>query len=262
MLRDLYPDMWLTSGRPVAMMIVFDEFADRRDPVANRKGILQLMAGQPDAAGEAGTVPPWVLADLTDLMLRPVPEEAFSGHPWDGCGVNPSATNLFCQASLAQTLLRSGESASLDSLLLVQLPRLKEEMARVGAERYAWHVDHLVDAVRAYRLAGTDPTAAIEALEALQGTGSIADVAVRRWLMELYDAQGNTDETIRYMESLRYTVFDSYANYRLGGLYEQAGDPVAARAAYIRFLQAWEEAEPDLPQDDEARDALENLLRG
>ncbi len=261
-LRDIYPDLWLTSGRPVAMMTVFDEFAVRRDPLASRKAILQLMAGQPDVAEAAGTIPPWVFANMVDLTLRPMPEEAFAGHPWDGCGTEIDALGIHCMANLGQVFVRSGESENLDSLVVVQFPAVKEEMRRAGAERYEWHIDLLADAIRAYELAVLDPAAAIEALEALQGTGGGPDFWIRRWLMELYDVQGNTAETIRYLESLRYTVLDSYVNYRLGQLYEQTGDPVRAREAFIRFLQAWEEAEPDLPQDDEARAALKTLLSG
>ena len=164
--------------------------------------------------------------------------------------------------TLAAAILRIGERASLDSLLTVQLPRVKEALRSAGAERFEWHYDLVGDAIRAYAVSMTDPAAAIEALEDLQGPGSVADSWIRLWLAELYEAQGNTEETIHYLESLRYSFYDSYVNYRLGGLYEQTGQPVKARAAYIRFLQAWEEAEPDLPQDDEAREALETLLAG
>lgn len=261
-LRDIYPDLWLTSGRPVAMMEVFDEFADRRDPLADRKAILQIMAGQPNAATAAGTLQPWVLANLVDLTLRPMPDEAFTGHPWDGCGLNLGVLGMHCVANLAQAFMRGGELRSLDSLLVVQIPALKQEMRRVGAERYEWHFDLLADAIRAYEVSLTDPAASIEALEEMQGTGGVADYHIRRWLAELYEAQGNVAETIRYLETLRYTVLDSHVNYRLGQLYEQTGQPVKARASYVRFLQAWEEAEPDLHQDDEARAALKDLLAG
>jgi len=261
-LRDIYPDLWLTSGRPLAMMAVFDEFADRRDPLADNKAVLQLMAGQPDAAAAAGTFWPWALANLVDLTIRPMPEEAFAGHPWDGCDLALGQLAIHCRANLAQVYVRSGELENLDSLVVVQLPALQQDMRRAGSERYEWHIDLLSDAIRAYELSVSDPAAAIEALEALQGTGGAPDFWIRRWLMELYDAQGNTAETIRYLESLRYTVLDSYVNYRLGQLYEQTSQPVRARAAYIRFLQAWEEAESDLPQDDEARAALKTLLSG
>ena len=259
-LRDIYPDLWQTSGRPVAMMTVLDELADRRDPAADRKPILYFMAGQPEA-GE-GSLPPWMEANLADLILRPVPEEAFVGHPWDGCGVQRGPPGIACAATLAQAFIRSGETESLDSLVAVQLPLVKEGMRGVGAERYEWHIDLLADAIGAYEISATDPAASIEALEELQGTGGVADFWIRRWLMELYEAEGNTTETIRYLESLRYTGLDSYVNFRLGQLYEQTGERQKARDAYVRFLQAWEEAEPDLPQDDEARAALEDLLRG
>jgi hypothetical protein len=52
------------------------------------------------------------------------------------------------------------------------------------------------------------------------------------------------------------------ANYLLGRAYTQLGEREKARDAYVRFLQAWEEADPDLPQLEEARAALEELLAG
>lgn len=259
-LRDMYPDMWQTSGRPIAMMAVFDELAERRDPAGDLKLWLHFMAGQPSVV--EGEIDPWMEASIVDDMFRSLPDDAFEGHPWDGCGLRLGQGAIHCAAALAEAFIRTGDEASLDSLLTVQLPRVKEEMRRVGAGRFEWHIDLTVDAIRAYALSATDPQAAIEALEDLQGTGGVADSWIRLWLAELYEARGNTEETIHYLESLRYSFYDSYVNYRLGGLYEQIGQPVKARAAYIRFLQAWEEAEPDLPQDDEAREALETLLAG
>jgi tetratricopeptide (TPR) repeat protein len=259
-LRDLYPDMWQTSGRPVAMMAVFDELSRRRDPAGDLKIWLHFMAGQPSAV--EGEVHPWMEAGILDEMFRPMPDEAFAGHPWDGCGLQLGSGGIHCAAALGEAFVRSGERESLDSLVTVYLPQLKDEMERVGASRYHWQIDLLGDAVRAYSVSTTNRLSAIEQLEELQGTGGVADYWIRNWLAELYEAEGNLEETIRYLESLRYTFRDSHVNYRLGQLYEQTGQPVRARAAYIRFLQAWEEAEPDLPQDDEARAALETLLAG
>jgi tetratricopeptide (TPR) repeat protein len=259
-LRDIYPDMWQTSGRPVAMMEVFDELGRRRDPAGDLKVWLHFMAGQPSAVG--GETDPWVEAGILNTMFRPMPSGAFAGHPWDGCGLQLGSGAIHCAAALGEAFVRSGERESLDSLVAVQLPRLKEEQRRVGADRYQWQIDLLGDAIRAYSVSTADRAAAIEQLEELQGSGGVADYWIRVWLAELYEAEDNVEETIRYLESLRYTFRDSYVNYRLGQLYEQTGQPVRARAAYIRFLQAWEEAEPDLPQDDEARAALETLLAG
>ena len=259
-LRDLYPDMWQTSGRPVAMMAVFDELSRRRDPAGDLKVWLHFMAGQPSAV--EGEVHPWMEAGILNGMFRPMPDEAFAGHPWDGCALQLGPGGIHCAATLGEAFVRSREGESLDSLVAVYLPQMKEEMARVGAERYQWQIDLLGDALRAYSASTTNRASAIEQLEDLQGTGGVADYWIRSWLAELYEAEDSVEETIRYLESLRYTFSDSYVNYRLGQLYEQTGQPVRARAAYIRFLQAWEEAEPDLPQDDEARSALESLLAG
>ena len=259
-LHDLYPDMWQTSGRPVAMMAVFDELSRRRDPAGDRKVWLHFMAGQPSAV--EGEVHPWIEAGILDEMFRPIPDEAFAGHPWDGCALELGPGGMHCAAALGKAFVRSGESENLDSLVAVYLPRMKDEMERVGAGRYQWQIDLLGEAIRAYSVFTTNRASAIEQLEELQGTGGVADRWIRYWLAELYEEEANLEETIRYLESLRYTFRDSYVNYRLGQLYEQTGQPVRARAAYIRFLQAWEEAEPDLPQDDEARAALETLLAG
>jgi tetratricopeptide (TPR) repeat protein len=259
-LRDIYPDMWQTSGRPVAMMAVFDELSRRRDPAGDLKVWLHFMAGQPSAV--EGETYPWIEAGILNTMFRSMPSGAFAGHPWDGCGLQLGSGAIHCAAALGEAFVRSGERESLDSLVAVQLPRLKEEQRRVGADRYQWQIDLLDDAIRAYSVSTADRAAAIEQLEQLQGTGGVADYWIRVWLAELYEAEGNVEETIRYLESLRYTFRDSHVNYRLGQLYEQNGQPVRARAAYVRFLQAWEEAEPDLPQDDEARAALETLLAG
>jgi hypothetical protein len=252
--------MWQTSGRPIAMMAVFDELSRPRDPAGDLKVWLHFMAGQPSAV--EGEVHPWIEAGILNGMFRPMPDEAFAGHPWDGCGLQLGSGAIHCAAALGEAFVRSGERESLDSLVTVQLPRLKEEQRRVGAERYQWQIDLLGEAVRAYSVSTSNRASAIEQLEELQGSGGVADYWIRVWLAELYEAEDNVEETIRYLESLRYTFRDSYVNYRLGQLYEQTGQPVRARAAYIRFLQAWEEAEPDLPQDDEARAALETLLAG
>lgn len=259
-LHDLYPDMWQTSGRPVAMMAVFDELSRRRDPAGNLKTWLHFMAGQPSAV--EGEVHPWMEAGILDGMFRPMPDEVFAGHPWDGCGLQLGPGGIHCAAALGEAFVRSDERGSLDSLVAVYLPQMKDEMQRVGASRYQWQIDLLAEAIQAYSVSTADRTSAIERLEELQGTGGVADYWIRSWLAGLYEADDNVEETIRYLESLRYTFRDSYVNYRLGQLYEQTGQPVRARAAYIRFLQAWEEAEPDLPQDDEARAALETLLAG
>ena len=259
-LHDLYPDMWQTSGRPVAMMAVFDELSRRRDPAGNLKTWLHFMAGQPSAV--EGEVHPWMEAGILDVMFRPMPDEVFAGHPWDGCGLQLGPGGIHCAAALGEAFVRSDERESLDSLVAAYLPQMKDEMQRVGASRYQWQIDLLAEAIQAYSISTANRTSAIERLEELQGTGGVADYWIRSWLAGLYEADDNVEETIRYLESLRYTFRDSYVNYRLGQLYEQTGQPVRARAAYIRFLQAWEEAEPDLPQDDEARAALETLLAG
>ncbi len=88
------------------------------------------------------------------------------------------------------------------------------------------------------------------------------DVWIRWWLGELYMEDGQPGEAVVYLESMRSTGVPHVANFLLGRAYTELGDREKARTAYIRFLQAWEEADPDLPQAEEARAALEDLLAG
>ena len=46
----------------------------------------------------------------------------------------------------------------------------------------------------------------------------------------------------------------------LARLLEEAGDTAAARAEYERFLDLWEDADPELPELQEAREYLESSL--
>jgi len=103
---------------------------------------------------------------------------------------------------------------------------------------------------------------AILKLRDLAGTGLPPSIWVRWWLGELYMEDGQPGDEVAYLESLRGTGVSYVGNFLLGRAYTQLGEREKARDAYVRFLQAWEEADPDLPQLDEARAALEDLLAG
>ncbi|MGW8283311.1 MAG: hypothetical protein ACWGON_08445, partial [Gemmatimonadota bacterium] len=74
------------------------------------------------------------------------------------------------------------------------------------------------------------------------------------------EEDGRLREAALYYDTSRHGLLSSRANYRLGEIYEQLGEEEKARDAWIRFLQAWEDADPDLPQIAHARASLEGLL--
>ena len=49
------------------------------------------------------------------------------------------------------------------------------------------------------------------------------------------------------------------AHWSLGRLYEEAGETANARAAYLKLLEIWKDADPDLPPLWEVRRALGRL---
>jgi tetratricopeptide (TPR) repeat protein len=122
------------------------------------------------------------------------------------------------------------------------------------------------DAIDAYGSARNGNPAERE--EAIFNLGDLAwtalppSVWVRWWLGDLNMEDGRPGAAVPYLEALRGTGVPHVANLQLGRAYTQLGERAKARDAYVRFLQAWEEADPDLPQLDEARAALEELLAG
>ncbi len=103
---------------------------------------------------------------------------------------------------------------------------------------------------------------AIEKLEELAWTGLPPSIWVRWWLGEIHMDEGRPAAAVTYLETLRAAGVPHVGNLLLGRAYTELGDREKARDAYVRFLQAWEEADPDLPQLEEARAALEELLAG
>jgi hypothetical protein len=90
-------------------------------------------------------------------------------------------------------------------------------------------------------------------------------------LGQAYDQAGATDSVVaiyeRYVTTPWLTRLDAgdwfalAAIYeRLGGLYELRGDTAKAALYYGRFVELWEDADPDLqPRVEAARRALERL---
>jgi tetratricopeptide (TPR) repeat protein len=158
-----------------------------------------------------------------------------------------------------------GREAELEALIAA----IREAEVEVQAEGRAGQPEVLTlvaNAIDAYGWARngnpTEREAAILDLRDLQGTGLAPDVWIKWWLGELYAEDGRPREASVYLEALRGSGVPYHASYLLGKVYTELGEREKARDAYVRFLQAWEEADPDLPQLEEARTALEELLAG
>ena len=79
-----------------------------------------------------------------------------------------------------------------------------------------------------------------------------------RWFIgDLLMEQNRPKDARPYFASLQFTPL---AQYRLGEIYEQLGEPEKARAAFAFFLEAWSRADPELqPMVVTARAAVHRL---
>lgn len=77
----------------------------------------------------------------------------------------------------------------------------------------------------------------------------VAAIAIER---RLHESHANVGYEAQFDWSL--------ARYRLGTLYERAGQPDQARREYEAFLAEWPEAEPTLPAIVDTRARLKQLL--
>ena len=76
-------------------------------------------------------------------------------------------------------------------------------------------------------------------------------------LANAYLELGRLDEAIKeYERILRLNPNYPLAHYHLAQAYQRNGQPEPARAAYERFLQVWNDADPDIPQVIEAKKQL------
>ncbi len=270
-LTHIYPDLWLTANRPVAMEPVFLELDRRRHPAGRNLGWLYMTAGKAEAALEASSGPDvdsfirmWVLYSV-NRTLKPLPQEELEKvFLLDACGSAVGA-GTHCLMTLGAYFAEESKEAEIENLLTA----IREAEAEARAEDMAGRAETLTlaaDAIDAYGWARNGNPAereeAILELRDLQGTARAPDVWIRWWLGQLYSEDGRPREASVYLESLRATGVPHHANYLLGQVYTELGEREKARDAYIRFLQAWEEADPDLPQVEEAREALKDLMAG
>ena len=269
-LNDVYVDLWLVGGRPVAMEPIFLELQRRRHPAGGNLGWLYLTAGKADAALEATPGPAggwsgmWVQYAV-DRTLRPSPPETLE--PWfvrDACGPTAEAP-IHCLMTLGAYYAENGREEQIESLL-GEIRAAVDETGADGQTQPKPMLTLAADAIDAYGWARNGNPAERE--EAILKLGDLAwtalppSVWVRWWLGDLHMEDGRPGDAVVYLEPLRATGVPHVANLQLGRAYSQLGEREKARAAYVRFLQAWEEADPDLPQLEEARDALEELLAG
>lgn len=143
-----------------------------------------------------------------------------------------------------------------------ELRGVGDSLLAAGDSAFGNEYRRAADALGAYGLSVTEsPAAAIEALEPLTKQRSdSADQFIRVWLADLYREEGRLRDAIPYYESVRRDGLVAYGAFRLGQIYEELDRPDEAVDAYRTFLQAWEDADPDLPWLDEARASLEELL--
>jgi tetratricopeptide (TPR) repeat protein len=269
MLDNAYVDLWLTAGRPVALEPIFLELQRRRHPVGGNLPWLYMTAGKADAAISAndpdgGWASMWV-PYAVDRTLEPLPADYLEQIlQRDNCGAAAVAP-IHCLIVMGAYYAEHGREAELETLL-DEIRAGATEVAAEGAERWGRILTLAADALDAYGWARNgDPVEreeAIERLEDLAFTGLAPSIWVRWWLGELHLEDDRPGDAVVYLETLRAAGVPHVGNLLLGRAYTQLGEREKARDAYVRFLQAWEEADPDLPQLEEARTALEELLAG
>ncbi len=270
-LTHIYPDLWLTAGRPVAMEPVFLELERRRHPAGNNLGWLYMTAGKAEAAQDAVSGSDidaftrlWVLYGVDRTVTRLPDEDLERTVMVDPCGPVAGAP-MHCLLLLGAYFVEEGWEEQLESHLTAIREAGAETLAQ-GADSRTENLTLGADAIEAYGWARNgspeEREQAIQDLRDLQGTGMPADVWIRWWLGDLYIEDGRPGDAAVYLEAMRATGIPHYANLQLGRAYTAIGEREKARDAYVRFLQAWEEADPDLPQVEEARAALEELLAG
>jgi tetratricopeptide (TPR) repeat protein len=77
---------------------------------------------------------------------------------------------------------------------------------------------------------------------------------------DLEKARIEYEKSISLTEA-RFNLSDIYAKsyYMLGKIHEQQGNKTKAKEYYEKFLDLWKNADPDLPEVDDARARLDPL---
>ena len=163
----------------------------------------------------------------------------------------------------AFTLARLGDRAGVEELVA--------EFQSVVPEEYRADMDDTYLSLEATLLLGEGRYA--EALEANQAREN-RDCILCRYMPAaiLFDSLGVQDSAIAYYEA--YVETDAHnrlwwdssvlalSNERLGYLYDEAGDPERASMYLARFVELWDEADPEFqPRVDAARARLAEILR-
>ncbi len=163
----------------------------------------------------------------------------------------------------AFTLARLGDRAAVEELV--------SEFQAVVPEEYRADMDDMYLNLEATLLLGEGRYA--EALEANQAREN-RDCILCRYMPVaiIFDSLGVQDSAIAYYE--QYVEADSnirlwwdssilaLSNERLGYLYDEAGDTEKASVYLARFVELWDEADPEFqPRVDAARTRLAEILR-
>jgi predicted Zn-dependent protease len=163
----------------------------------------------------------------------------------------------------AFTLARLGDRAGVEKLVA--------EFQSVVPEEYRADMDDTYLSLEATLLLGEGRYA--EALEANQAREN-RDCILCRYMPAaiLFDSLGVQDSAIAYYEA--YVETDAHnrlwwdssvlalSNERLGYLYDEAGDPERASMYLARFVELWDEADPEFQaRVDAARARLAEILR-
>ncbi len=268
-LQKAHADLWLRAGRPVAFEPVFAELERRRLVGTFARGNLYMNGGKPAAAAEVwgdpdapGGLRVWKAITVDRWVRQVPPEDLEESFPPDTCGA-PDSADTNCLFGLSMLLADFGRADDVRNLV-AELRVAAAELREAGDGGRATNREQVAAALDAFVRArsGTDSErkAAIDDLERIQGTGSAGEGWIRVALADLLTAEGDLRGAAAYHESLRHGFTASRHEFLLGGIYRQLGEREKARKAYVRFLQAWEEADPELPQLATARAALEELL--
>jgi tetratricopeptide (TPR) repeat protein len=106
-----------------------------------------------------------------------------------------------------------------------------------------------------------------EAVNSYEMAASLRGSFVEDGLAYAYVRQGKLDKAIeKYQEFLKTDVLGYegeelwiLSHYQLGLLYERKGDLAEAAKYYERFLEIWKDADPGIPEVDDARKRLAGL---